>query len=322
MRPPEEMLVETFLPALRGLLAHRLRSKGISQSRIARSLNVTQAAVSYYLSTPQARFRERLAALGIPEEDLEALVDSLAEDVLHDAVKSTETIVTAWRSFLAKGYLCEHHRSLYPELTDCDVCLKLGSTGGAEQLSVLSSLERAVKAIESSPLLVHLAPEVSINVAESIRQPKDLDDVAAIPGRIVRVGSHLRAVSRPAFGTSRHLASVLLGAKRRGVRWSAVMNVKYDSGVLEAVRAAGLRHRFTERGQAAGEEEVVAAVVEALARGELVDVVIDEGGPGLEPTTYVFGLDALDAVRKAEAIARAYLASAAKSDKARATGSG
>jgi predicted fused transcriptional regulator/phosphomethylpyrimidine kinase len=164
--------------------------------------------------------------------------------------------------------------------------------------------------LESSPIAHHLVPEVSTNVAESVREPKELNDVAAVPGRIVRVGSALRAVGRPSFGTSKHLASLLLKAKRNGIGWSAVVNIRFDEDVLRALRETGMKYAVTTypAGSPRSEEEVVEAVVEALRRDPGIEVVLDAGGPGLEPAAYVFGKDSVDAVARVLKIARAYVA--------------
>ncbi len=310
MRPPEEMLHEVLLPNLRGVLAHRLRSLGYSQSKIAKALNVTQPSVSGYLSEKESRFVEALLKLGIPHEDLEALVDSLVRSAELGPAEMTETFVTAWRQLLSSGKLCGYHRSMYPELADCDVCIRLGTFVDPERASVLQRLERAVQALESSPLAYHLVPEVSTNVAESVREPRGLNDVAAVPGRIVRVGGAVRAVGRPSFGTSRHLASLLLKAKRIGIGWSSVVNVRFDEDVVRALRETGTKHAMTSyhAGSPRSEDEVVEAVVEALRRDPELEVVLDAGGPGLEPAAYVFGKDAVDAVRRVLRIARAYVA--------------
>ncbi len=51
MHPPCELVVDTFLPSMRALVARRLKEDGLSQGRIASLLGLTQASVSSYLST-------------------------------------------------------------------------------------------------------------------------------------------------------------------------------------------------------------------------------------------------------------------------------
>ncbi|MFC1454853.1 transcriptional regulator, partial [Candidatus Undinarchaeota archaeon] len=50
MRTPCELIVKYYLPAMRSQITKELDSKGFTQSEIAKTLGVTQAAVSKYLS--------------------------------------------------------------------------------------------------------------------------------------------------------------------------------------------------------------------------------------------------------------------------------
>lgn len=308
MFPPEEVYVREFLPALRGLLAHRLKEMGYTQVKIATALSVTQAAVSQYLSVQPRKYEEKLTSLGIPRKDVEALVRSISANPL-DHVSATETLMLGWRDFLSRGYLCEYHKKKYPELADCSICLVIyGQDHVVKDRAVLERLEKGVKLIESTPYLRLLAPEVGINVAECVEGAEDLSQVAAVPGRIVKVGSGLKAVSRPVFGSSRHLASILLRIRAVHDRLRAVMNVKLDENVERASRALGLKHVYTgTENERVDEEEVIRRVSEAVLSTPDVDLVFDRGGIGLEPTTYVFGKDAEEVVKKSIRIARQVL---------------
>jgi len=308
MRPPDEIFWKEFLPNLRGLLAHLLRSRNYSQPRIASFLNVTQAAVSNYLSTGQEQYRLRLESLGIPRADLAALIDSLVIDAAAGPVKSTHTLMTAWRNYLSKGYLCEYHKRLYPELAECQICLLMDAALTPEKLGVLRRLEEALDILENSPIIAYLSPEVSINIAEALPDARSIEDIAAFPGRIVRIKSTLRAVSKPTFGGSHHLASILLVMMRynRGIR--AVMNIKHDEALEESLRSLGMKFAETRpQSLARDEKDVVLAVDQVLMKNPSVDLVIDRGGIGLEPAAYVFGTDAVDVVKKVAKIARIYV---------------
>ncbi len=308
MRPPDEIFWKEFLPGLRGVLAHALRSKNYSQPKIASILNVTQAAVSNYLATDQEHYMSRLEALGIPKTDLEALVDSLIFDAAVSPVKSTQTLMTAWRNFLSRGYLCDYHRRLYPELADCQICLLMEAALTPERLSILRRLEQGLELLENFPIVAYLSPEVSINIAEALPNAVSIDDVAAFPGRIVKIKSTLRAVSKPTFGCSHHLASILLAAIRHNQEVRAVMNIKFDEMLKEAIKNSGMS--FTETKQnnlRRDEKDVVSAVEEVFMNISDIDVIIDRGGIGLEPATYVFGRNAVDVVKKVIKIARNYV---------------
>src|SRR5579875_2783706 len=101
MKPPCELMVKTFLPATRGLLAHRLKTLGLEQERIARLLGVTQAAVSYYLSTSPQRHRSKLLQMGVSQDQVESLISELAIAVQRSDSYATEVLYNHWRLLLS-----------------------------------------------------------------------------------------------------------------------------------------------------------------------------------------------------------------------------
>ncbi|MCS7146251.1 MAG: thiamine-phosphate synthase family protein [Nitrososphaerota archaeon] len=305
MRPPEEVLLRFLLPNIRGLLAHALRERGYSQPRIANILGVSQAAVSGYLSRGSSNYFERLKGFGIPEEEIGMLIGSLVSATSEGPPQVTQVLHMAWRRMLSSGYICRLHRRLYPELQDCEICLSIETKLPLEREKILEGLRLAAEALERSPELLILYPEVSINIAMAIENASSLNDVAAFPGRIVRVGGKIVPVSKPAFGASRHLASILLGAIRVEPRLRCVMNLKLVKGVEEAIKEAGFSAISIEPiNRVRSEDDVVFDVIEALKRRPDVDVVLDQGGVGLEPAIYIFGTTPMEVVNKAISIAR------------------
>ncbi|MCS7143349.1 MAG: hypothetical protein NZ920_06165 [Aigarchaeota archaeon] len=308
MLPPEEIYVREFLPALRGLLAHRMRELGYTQGKIATALKVTQAAVSQYLSEGKERYEARIASLGIPKREVEALLGSVVGNPL-DHKASTEALIHGWRDFLGKGYLCEYHRSRYPELVGCDVCIITYNKSFNEgDRSILENLEWCVKAIEERPYMSLLSPEVGMNIAECLHGAGSPHQVAAIPGRIVRVGGGLKAVSRPAFGSSQHLAAILTSLNRVHQKVRSVMNIRFDQYVEHAVRRLGLKYVYTgDPKDLVDENQIIRRVSHSVLTDPSIDVVFDRGGQGFEPATYVFGVDSVSAVKKAVDLAREVL---------------
>jgi hypothetical protein len=305
MRPPEEVLLKYILPNIRGLLAHTLRRRGYSQSRISAVLGVSQAAVSGYLSRSASTYSDRLRSFGIPDEEIDALANSLASAAAEGAPRLTQVLHMAWRRLLSNGHICRLHRRLYPELADCEVCIGIEVRLPLERERILEDLRLAAELVERSPELLLLYPEVSINIATALDNASSLNDIAAFPGRIVRIGARMVPVSKPAFGASKHLASILLGSIRINADKKSIMNLKMVKGVEEVIKKAGLVAVSTKPNERVrSEEEVVFDVIEALKRNPAADVVLDEGGVGLEPAIYVFGRTPIEVVNKACSIAR------------------
>ncbi|GBC71557.1 Bifunctional thiamine biosynthesis protein ThiDN [Candidatus Calditenuaceae archaeon HR02] len=305
MRPPEEVLLKYILPNIRGLLAHALRRRGYSQSRISSVLGVSQAAVSGYLLRSESTYIDKLKSFGIPVEEIDVLVNSLVSAASEGAPRLTQVIHMAWRKLLSSGYICGLHRRLYPELADCEVCIGMEVRLPLERERILEELRLAAEVVERSPELLLLYPEVSINIATALDNASSLNDVAAFPGRIVRIGTRMVPVSKPAFGASKHLASILLGSIRINAEKKSIMNLKMVKGVEEVIKSAGLIAVSTQpNDRVRSEDEVVFDVIEALKRNPEADVVVDEGGLGLEPAVYVFGKSPIEVVNKACSIAR------------------
>lgn len=310
MFPPCELMIRDFLPALRGLISHTLRERGLSQSKIAALIGISQAAVSQILAKNRANYMEKILEMGFERGEAETLLSLLLEDIVIDPVKATQTLYYFWRNALERGALCNYHRKLYPQLALCKVCLRRwGSELDEDSALTLRRVGEAVKLLESSPHIVHLMPEVSMNVAQALKNAKTLEDIAAIPGRIVKVKDRIRAVSGPEFGGSQHLAEILINIMKFAPEIRAVLNLKLDENVLKAVKSLGLRYSITSHPKPPrSAEEVVKAVAKEFEKNGGLDVVMDWGGIGLEPTTYIFGSDAVEAVKKALLIASTYIA--------------
>lgn len=304
MFPPDEILIKDFLPILRALLSHELKRNGMSQIKIANLLGVTQAAVSLYLSKDETYYYKKLQNMGISMEEVRELVKLLSSDVSEDIVRANRALLGFWRSILAKGYLCEYHKKMHPQLMDCDACMTITEPVIWEHLNVLNDITNAILYIESSSYFADMIPKVAVNIAVALKDAKSLHDVAAIPGRIVSLKGRPKAMSKPEFGASKHLASVILRVMKEFSDIRAVMNIRYGKDVEEAVRKLALRFAYTER-EETSDEAIIESIGKAFQRYGVLDVVFDRGGYGFEPITYVFGKSAIEVTRKALEIAKA-----------------
>jgi hypothetical protein len=144
-------------------------------------------------------------------------------------------------------------------------------------------------------------PQVSVNLACLAGGSDSLDDVVAIPGRIVRVKDSARAMQPPAAGSSKHMARVLLLVRRRIGKFRAVVNLRYDSKMAEVLKALGLK--ALEIGgysrSETGDPTLSALRNKLLSSKAEFDAVIDSGTKGIEPNLYLLGKDAMEVARLA-----------------------
>lgn len=310
MQPPDEMMVQAFLPAMRQLVAIRLRSQGFSQSRISGLLGTTQASVSLYLSANPERAYSVLSRFRMSHEEADANAVILADAVKAGAPGGVGTLHSMWTRLLGSGAACPYHRGMYPSLADCDVCIKEFGGRGGTRSELIAEVTEAVRMIEGSPEFVGIMPEVSVNIACAAEGASSPADVVAIPGRIVRVRDRARAMLPPEAGASAHMSKVLLIARSRQKGLRACINIRYDRRVAEALRRQRLRTlSIGEYSRRATEDATAEALQRRLRLGSgAFDAIVDEGGSGIEPNVYLFAKGAREVVDLALRLARVYSA--------------
>jgi hydroxymethylpyrimidine/phosphomethylpyrimidine kinase len=140
----------------------------------------------------------------------------------------------------------------------------------------------------------------------ALPEPKTLEDVAAIPGRIVNAMGRAKASGCPKFGASRHLASTLLAVSDYTPSVRAALNIKFDENLLEAARRLGYicsdydRSKEPPEVKAAEGETTKWGAREAIKKvGAIPDIIFHRGDWGKEAMIVILGKDAVDAVKKA-----------------------
>ncbi len=308
MQPPDELMVQQFLPAIRLLVARSLRGQGYSQTKISSMLGITQASVSLYGSSSAQKAYLTLASLSVGREDADRYAALLSEDLKRNPVYAVETLITLWTTLLGKGAICEAHRRAYPSLAQCDFCIReFGRTKG-ERSDAIALVTEAVKMIEGSPTFVSVMPEVSVNIAFLAGDSESPEDVVAVPGRIVRVKDSARAMQRPAPGASKHMAGVLLLVRKRRRDVRAAVNLRYDARIAATLKTLGLRTlAIGGYPPSKGEDPTLGALTSRLlaSKGDF-DAIVDTGSRGIEPNLYLFGSDPREVAKLAIEISEKY----------------
>jgi len=310
MHPPCEMMVASFLPSMRALVARRLKEDGLSQGKIAQLLGLTQASVSSYLSASGDKEAKTLSAFGVTSDEGKTYAALLAEDLRSNPAYAVATLYSIWSGLIGSGKACARHRSEQPSLATCDVCIKVfgPQKGGPE--GAVELVERALLSIENSAVFAGVMPEISVNLAFAPEGAKSTAGVVAIPGRIVRVKGRPRSFMGPEYGASTHLAAILLEVERKRPDLRAAINIRHDGRMVRVL--ARLRVKRITMGRTypeGGNDKVLAALRARLSAPSLsrdFEALVDLGGEGVEPALYLFAEDADGVVRRALEIAREY----------------
>jgi len=166
----------------------------------------------------------------------------------------------------------------------------------AERALVLTDLMDGVELLESSSAVAPLIPESQSNLGMALPWADSVEDVASIPGRIVKVGTRVKASGCPRFGASQHVANTILTAMSYDRAFRAAMNIRYSMDILEACTGLGLSLSYYDRREEPPEVSTVEGrttswgAEQAIKRmGRVPDVIYHEGGWGKEPMVTVLG---------------------------------
>ena len=292
---PHELAAKHVIPVLRALVAVKLRELGLGQEKIARLLGVSQPLVSRYLREGVEKLFSKLADMGIDAGEAESIASAVASRLLQNGYQDYLEILTAYvNSLLARGRLCEFHRRVSRAVpSTCDICMKLFRPGLDPYLR---DVEEAVKLFTSHPKAAKLVPNVGSNIVSAKPNAETIAEVAGLTGAIVRVGDRAAVVGYPAYGGSRHTATVLLMVMRRWRDKRGAIVVSYNEACIERAKAMGLN--VVVLGPHGSVDEFYKSLWRAVEKsGKPIDVIADRGGVSLEPVIYIFARSAVEAAR-------------------------
>ena len=291
MRFIEEIVVDEFLPTVRAMLAEDLRERGFTQREVADALGISQSAVSKYAHGDVAR-HDRIVA----DERVRDLVDQIGEGLAAGDVSPVAALVeieVLIRQFEEGDLLADLHEEAMPALSDTDVEFSVHdpNSGLRERERVLGSVRGGLRTLTNASGFAALIPNVGANVAECLADATTIDDVAAVPGRLVDVKGQAMVPGEPEFGVSEHVAAILLSAREAGVTARGAVNIRYDP---ETVAVLGESYPTVEFDPERSTREAVADAV-ADAEPDETLVLYQTGAVGIEPIIYVLAPTASEA---------------------------
>jgi hydroxymethylpyrimidine kinase / phosphomethylpyrimidine kinase / thiamine-phosphate diphosphorylase len=172
-----------------------------------------------------------------------------------------------------------------------------------EKFDVLMKLELALERLHKGRI-ARLIPEVQSNFGYALPYAEAYQDVAAFPGRIIRLHDSIATVSGPKFGGSRHIARIILTLMRHDSSFRAAMNICFSEEIIEACEAAGLSTRSFDRNLEPLQIKEHEGSSLEWGTGEVVkkygipDIIFDKGDIGKEPMVRVIGKNPEDIARK------------------------
>jgi hypothetical protein len=267
-------------------VAKDLRTKGWSQTEIAEALGSTQSTISRQMQKPPT-------SLGASAD--EVTIDGWGHELslALDAIGPESRVV---RQRLVVEFQFTGNTTIRYDKTLTGLDLEVGQ----EQQALLRRLEWAAGRLDVRRI-EHSIPAVGLNIASCSIGATSTSEVAAFPGRISLVGGALRHHETPRFGSSNHLASVLLEIHAIDASKVSILNIRPPLGangvdterVEQACKQLGYNFSLAPKGK----------VDDQSSR---IDILLDVGDFGWEPTLYVLAHNPLDLIDRTHQILSAF----------------
>jgi len=273
------MLGETgdaWLTRLHMQLARELRGQGWSQMNIAAMLGTTQSTIS-------RQYQKPIAQLSGSADEL--TVDGWAKEIAGGLLSVGQS-----EELLRQRFIVEFQFTGNQVLRFDKTLTGLDLEVDQNEHALIRRLEWAIGRLDSR-LIMPVLPKVGMNIAACLNSARTTDDVAAVPGKITEVGGELRTHGKPTFGSSKHLAQMLLEVRKSDSTKSAIINIRppgdFDGTDIDVVQEAcnQLNWELADADRSGLEDS-----------SSVIDVVLDIGDFGWEPSLYVLGTSPLDVV--------------------------
>ncbi|MFX1252946.1 MAG: thiamine-phosphate synthase family protein [Promethearchaeota archaeon] len=215
MRPPCEFLQSELLTGMRNLIALSLsnqNTKKFSQAKIAEILNISQPVVHNYLKLSKEDILERYPLLR--ELSVQNSVARIVEEIVNGTPSSQLINHICFICYLlrVRGPICVLHQQILPLEQDCQLCLPFKDIMPIDpRMKVIQALEEAAKEYVSLDFSANLIPEIGTQFAYACdTDPLEEHDIAAFPGRIIKVGDKGMIISPSAFKASKTSSRILM----------------------------------------------------------------------------------------------------------------
>jgi predicted fused transcriptional regulator/phosphomethylpyrimidine kinase/predicted transcriptional regulator len=291
MRPPCEIVQRDFLRVVRTFVARSLRDEGYSQTEIASKMDLTQAAVSKYLSQPVTKTKLAGEITNLSER----LTETIKSGEYSQDQIVREICASCMRSRIG-SVLCEMHQKKVPSLkaANCQICSSL--LGGrddhlAGRAIVISDMLDALGIIELSETFEKIVPQVRANFVACNDDAETVDDVAGVPGRITVIDGYARALISPQFGASSHTAEILLHAKQTWTRVQSCLCVSGREDIIQKARLVGFKIVPIKEPETSASKisKSLSKAKQLPGKRTAYPAIQVPGGFGVEPILYLFG---------------------------------
>ncbi len=180
----------------------------------------------------------------------------------------------------------------------------------SERYNCIQKLKAALQRLNAEKC-GNIIPEVQSNFGYALPYANKAEDIAAIPGRIIRIGEETGTFGDLAFGASRHIASIILSAMKYNADYRCAMNIRFSEDIINICMSLGFDVDNFDRSDEPDDTKFKEGyslkwgIDSVLSkRNSIPDIIFDRGDLGKEPMIRVLGKNPADVVDKVLSISK------------------
>jgi len=154
-------------------------------------------------------------------------------------------------------------------------------------------------------------PECQTNFVFAKTNPKKINDVLGISGRLVKAGKEIVIAGHIVYGGSQHVASAVIQVNKKFSEILSCINIKYDKKIILKAKKLGFTVLNYDRSKEPKnvkqkENSSISWGISNTLKTKCPDIIYHKGDFGKEPMILIFGETPNDVIRKVSKLRLCY----------------
>ena len=165
------------------------------------------------------------------------------------------------------------------------------------------SLHNSIDEFRQIKNIHRVIPECQTNFVFAKTNPKTINDVLGISGRLVKTGKEIEIAGQIVYGGSQHVASAVIEVNKKFPEILSCINIKYDKKIILKAKKLGLtvlsydRTKEPKKIKSKENSSIIWGVANSL-KNKCPDLIYHKGDIGKEAMILIFGIDPSNVIKK------------------------
>ena len=165
------------------------------------------------------------------------------------------------------------------------------------------SLHNSIDEFRQIKNIHRVIPECQTNFVFAKTNPKTINDVLGISGRLVKTGKEIEIAGQIVYGGSQHVASAVIEVNKKFPEILSCINIKYDKKIILKAKKLGLtvlsydRIKEPKKIKSKENSSIIWGVANSL-KNKCPDLIYHKGDIGKEAMILIFGINPSNVIKK------------------------